>query len=214
MKNPEIYNEEQVRNEMYLQFGYYVTESSGHASEYLPWFRKRKDLLEKYCTHGTGWNPGLHMMGGDFSKERDWKKPFTEWLENPEIDLNRSDEYASCIFNACFGDHTPFLFNGNFRNFGAIENLPNGCCVEIPAVASRGGLQSINVGKLPDALAIMNTQNAMCEDLAIKGFFNKNREDIFHAICMDPLTSAVLSLAEIRKMTDEMFEANAKYIAF
>ena len=214
MNNPEVYNEEQVRNEMYLQLGYYVTESSGHASEYVAWFRKRKDLLEKYCTHGTGWNPGLHQMGWDFSQERNWKEPFTEWLENPQIDLNRSDEYASCIFNACFGDNTPFLFNGNVRNFGIIGNLPYGCCVEVPAVASRLGFQSIHVGDLPDALAILNTQNAMCEELAIKGFFDGCREDIYHAICMDPLTSAVLSLAETRKMTDEMFEANADYIKF
>jgi len=100
------------------------------------------------------------------------------------------------------------------RNFGIIGNLPYGCCVEVPAVASRLGFQSINVGELPDALAILNTQNAMCEELAIKGFFNNDREDIYHAICMDPLTSAVLSLAEIRKMTEEMFVANAEYIKF
>jgi alpha-galactosidase len=212
MSRPEVYNEEQVRNEMYLQLGYYVTESSGHASEYVAWFRKRKELLEKYCTHGTGWNPGHHMMGGDFSKVYDWKKPFTEWLENPDIDLNRSEEYASCIFNACFGDNTPFLFNGNVRNFGIIGNLPYGCCVEVPMVSSKLGLQSIQVGDLPDVLAILNTQNAMCEELAIKGFFSKNKEDIFHAICMDPLTSAVLSLAEIRAMTDEMFQANKDYL--
>jgi alpha-galactosidase len=79
-------------------------------------------------------------------------------------------------------------------------------------VSSRLGLQSISVGDLPDVLAILNTQNAMCEELAIKGFFNKNKEDIFHAICMDPLTSAVLSLAQIRAMTDEMFEANKDYL--
>jgi len=208
MDDPSIFNEEQVRNEMFLQFGCYVTESSGHASEYNAWFRKRKDLLEQYCTHGTGWNPGHHEMGMDFSKEQPWKEAFAEWLNNPEIDLALGEEYASSIFNACFGDHTPFLFNGNVRNFGIISNLPNGCCVEVPCVASKCGLQSIHVGALPDGLAILNTQNAMCEELAVKGYFSGSREDIFHAICMDPLTASVLSLGEIRKMTDEMFAAN------
>ena len=210
MKNPAVYNEEQVRNEMFLQFGYYVTESSGHASEYTAWFRKRKDLLEQFCTNGTGWNPGLHEMGGDFSKPRDWRAEFSKWLD--DIDLNRGMEYASSIFNACFGDNVPFLFNGNLRNFGIVDNLPHGCCVEVPAVASINGIQGIRVGNIPDVLAAMNTQNALGEEMAVKAFFNKDREGIFHAITMDPLTSAVLSLGEIRKMTEEMFEANKEYL--
>jgi len=211
MKNPEIYNEEQVRNEMFLQFGYYVTESSGHASEYTAWFRKRKDLLEQFCTHGTGWNPGLHEMGKDFSAPRDWRGELAKWLDE-DIDLNRGIEYASSIFNACFGDRIPFIFHGNVRNFGIIDNLPLGCCVEVPAVASINGIQSIRVGSIPDALATMNTQNAMCEEMAVKAFFNRDKEGIFHAITMDPLTSAVLSLGEIRKMTEEMFEANKDFV--
>jgi alpha-galactosidase len=208
MKDPAIWNEEQVRNEMFLQLGYYVTESSGHASEYVPWFRKRKDLLETFCTHGTGWNPGLHEMGTDFSANQDrWRDEFSKWLE-ADIDLRRGEEYASSIFNACFGDQTPFLFNGNLRNFGLIDNLPAGCCVEVPAVASKDGLQGIHVGPLPEVLAILNTQHALCEELAVQGFFRASREDIFHAICMDPLTGAVLSLGEIRRLTEELFAAN------
>ena len=70
MENPEIYNEEQIRNEMFIHLDYYVTESSGHNSEYNPWFRKRKDLIEKYCTNGTGWNPGVHAMIRDKYLER------------------------------------------------------------------------------------------------------------------------------------------------
>jgi alpha-galactosidase len=212
MKNPAIRNEEQVRNEMFMQLGYYVTESSGHASEYTAWFRKRKDLLEEFCTHGTGWNPGLHEMGVNFTTNHDgWRDEFAKWL-NADVDLKRGEEYASSIFNACFGDQTPFLFNGNIRNFGIIDNLPYGSCVEAPVIASKDGLQNIHVGPIPDALAIMNTQHAMCEDLAVKGFFNASREDIYHTICMDPLTSAVLSLGEIRKLTDELFAASIEYL--
>lgn len=212
LTKPEIYNAEQVRNEMFLHLGYYVTESSGHASEYNAWFRKRPDLIEKYCSHGTNWNPGLHEMGTDFSKGRDWKEEFSEWLDENKIDLKRGNEYASNIFNAIFGDNTPFLFNGNVRNFGVIDNLPYGCCVEVPVWVSKNGLQTVHVGALPDQLAILNTQNAMCEELAVKGFFEKDRTKIFHAICMDPLTSAVCSLEEIKKMTEEMFEVNRSYL--
>jgi len=217
MKKPEIYNEEQVRNEMFLQLGYYVTESSGHASEYCAWFRKRPDLLEKYCTHGTGWNPGHYRMGYVPTPGEDhtlrWRDAFTEWLDEANIDLTRSAEYASSIFNACFGDHTPCLFNGNVRNFGNISNLPHGACVEVPAVASINGIQSMTVGDLPQQLAIINNQNAMCEELAVQGFYRGSKEDIIHAIFMDPLTSAVLSLAETRQMVEEMFAANSEYLS-
>jgi Alpha-galactosidases/6-phospho-beta-glucosidases, family 4 of glycosyl hydrolases len=214
LKRPEIYNAEPVRNEMFRHLGYYVTESSGHASEYNAWFRKRPDLMKKYCTNGTNWNPGLHEMGTDFSKGRNWKEEFFEWMDEDKIDLKRGHEYASNIFNAIFGDNTPFVFNGNVRNFGIIENLPYGCCVEVPTLASQNGIQKIHVGALPDQLAIINTQNALCEELAVKGFFEKDRTKIFHAICMDPLTSAVCSLEEIKNMTEEMFEENKEFLPY
>ncbi|MFP3154892.1 alpha-galactosidase [Lachnospiraceae bacterium ZAX-1] len=208
-----IYKEEQVRNEMFLRLDYYVTESSGHASEYNAWFRKRKDLLEEYCTHGTGWNPGLHEMGTDFSKGNSWREEFAKSLNSDKIDLKRGEEYAAYIFNACFGDKTPYMFHGNTRNFGLIDNLPVGSCVEVPMLAGTEGIRPIRVGALPPQLAALNTLNAMCEDMAVQGFFCKNRRMIYHAICLDPLTSAVLSLREIERMTDEMFEANKTYLS-
>ena len=136
----EHYQEEIVRNEMFRHLGYYVTESSGHASEYVAWFRKRPDLIEKYCTHGTGWNPGVHFMARiDYEKnEANWRREFLEWADNP-VNLQRGNEYAAHIFNAVFGDGTMYEFNGNVRNFGLIDNLPKGCCVEVPVLASRNG---------------------------------------------------------------------------
>ena len=143
-----IYNEEQVRNEMYLHLDYYVTESSGHNSEYNAWFRKRPDLIEKYCTHGTGWNPGeyAYILKEYLAREDTWKDDIEKWLNQDEIDLERGEEYAAYIFNAVFGDGTMFEFNGNVRNFGLIDNLPEGCCVEVPVLASRRGLDPIHVG--------------------------------------------------------------------
>ena len=214
-----IYNEEQVRNEMYLHLGYYVTESSGHASEYNSWFRTRPDLLEKYCTHGTGWNPGLEFMGRTTILAKDDPDPkdqrrldeFKKWTEG-EIDLTRGHEYATYIFNAIFGDNTMFEFNGNVRNFGLIDNLPEGCCVEVPVLASQKGLSPIHVGLLPDQLALLNNINARCEELAVQGALEGDRQKIYHACLFDPLTSAMCSMAEVREMVDTLFEVEAEYL--
>ena len=214
MDDPEVYNAEQVRNEMYLALDYYVTESSGHNSEYNAWFRKRPDLIEKYCTHGTGWNPGEHasILHSYLNREDTWKNDIDEWLAKDDIDLPRGKEYAAYIFNAVFGDNTMFEFNGNVRNFGLIDNLPEGCGVEVPVVASQTGLRAMHVGELPDQLAILNNTSARCEELAVKGCIAGDKRMIYQAIAFDPLTSAVLSLREIQAMVDEMFEANKDYL--
>ncbi|MFW6007059.1 MAG: alpha-glucosidase/alpha-galactosidase, partial [Halanaerobiales bacterium] len=214
VQKEDIYNEEQVRNEMFLHLDYYVTESSGHNSEYNPWFRKREDLIEKYCTHGTGWNPGeyAYILKEYLKREDNWEDDIQEWLNQDEIDLERGHEYAAYIFNAILGDGTKYEFNGNVRNFGLIDNLPEGCCVEIPIIASKRGLDPIHVGKLPDHLAVLNNINARCEELAVEGALEGDKRKIFHAITMDPLTSAVLSLAETEDMVNEMFEANKDWL--
>ena len=214
MEKPEIYNAEQVRNEMYLALDYYVTESSGHNSEYNAWFRKRPDLIEKYCTHGTNWNPGLYgyILDEYLKREDNWEKDIIDWLNEETVDISRGQEYAAYIFNAVFGDNTMFEFNGNVRNFGLIDNLPEGCCVEVPVVASKAGLRAMHVGKLPAQLAILNNTSARCEELAIEGSLTGDRRKIFQAIAFDPLTSSVLSLREIQAMVDEMFAANEAYL--
>jgi alpha-galactosidase len=209
---PDILNSEQVRNEIFLQLGYYLTESSGHNSEYVAWFRKRPDLIEKYCTHGTNWNPGVHryILDEYLKIAGTWRDNIKAELEKP-INLARGHEYAASIFNATFGDGTPFEFNGNVRNFGLVDNLPTGCCVEVPVLASRRGLDPMHVGPLPPQCAIMTGLSAEIEELAVDGIVTGDREKVFHSICFDPLTAAVCSLAEIRSMVDEMFEANGDY---
>ena len=205
-ENTDVYNEEIVRNELYLAMGYYVTESSGHNSEYVSWFRKRPDLIEKYCTHGTGWNPGhyAYILNEYKNKKHTWKQEIEEWFNQP-VDLNRGGEYAASIFNAVFGDQTLYKFNGNVRNFNLIDNLPYGCCVEVPVLASKHGLEAIRVGKLPPQLALMCNTSAQIEEMAVEASLTGNRELVYQAICYDPLTAAVLSLKEIKAMTDEMF---------
>uniref|UniRef100_A0A7C3RJG3 Alpha-galactosidase n=1 Tax=Dictyoglomus thermophilum TaxID=14 RepID=A0A7C3RJG3_DICTH len=214
LTRPEIYKEEIVRNEMFLQLGYYVTESSGHNSEYNPWFRKRQDLIEKYCLPGTGWNPGEwgYILKEYLKRENTWRKEVKEWIEKEPINLERGHEYAAYILNAILGDGTIFEFNGNIRNFGLIDNLPYGACVEVPIIASKRGFDSIKVGNLPPQVAILNYINSSCEELAVEGSLEGDPKKIFYAIAYDPLTSAVLSLAEIKQMVKEMFEINKDYL--
>ena len=209
----EVYNEEIVRNEMFLALGYYVTESSGHNSEYNAWFRKRPDLIEKYCLPGTGWNPGeyAYILKEYRNREHTWRDEIDKWFKEP-LDLSRGHEYAAYIFNAIFGDGEMFKFNGNVRNFGLIDNLPEGCCVEVPVLASKRGLETIHVGKMPPQLALLSGTSAQIEELAVQGSLNGDREMIYQAICYDPLTAAVCSLREIRSMVDEMFEVNKDWL--
>jgi alpha-galactosidase len=212
-ENEAIYNEEIVRNEMFLALGYYVTESSGHNSEYCAWFRKRPDLIEKYCLHGTGWNPGeyAYILKEYRKAENNWQGVIDKWLEAPVV-LARGSEYAASIFNALFGSGELFKFNGNVRNFGLIDNLPDGCCVEVPVLASRRGLEPIRVGKMPPQCALLSGTSAQIEEMAVEASLSGDREMIYRAICYDPLTAAVCSLREIRDMTDEMFAANKEWM--
>ncbi len=213
-ENENFYNEEIVRNNLFLNLDYYVTESSGHASEYVSWYRKRPDLLEKYCTPGTGWNPGMHAftLKQYTDRKNTWRKEIDDWLNAEEINLSRTNEYASYIFNAVFGDNTMFKFNGNVRNFGLIDNLPEGCCVEVPILASKGSLEPIHVGPLPDHLAVLVNTSARCEELAVAAALEGDARKVFHAVAFDPLTSAVLTLDEIQQMVDEMLEQNKNYL--
>jgi alpha-galactosidase len=209
-----VYNQEQVRNEMFLALGAYVTESSGHNSEYNWWFRKRPDLISKYCKTGSGWNPGHHAYILTEYRRRDktWKKEVQKWLDNDApIELERGHEYAAYIINAFLGGEG-FKFNGNVANTGLVTNLPQGACVEVPVLASRGRLEPIHVGRIPDACAILTNLSAQIEMMAVEGAMSGDRDLIFQAIAHDPLTASKLSLAEIRKMVDEMFRRNKRYL--
>jgi alpha-galactosidase len=210
----EVYNEEQVRNEMFLAFDHYVTESSGHNSEYNWWFRKRPDLIEKYCTHGTGWNPGEHayILKHYQGREHTWQEEIRQWLESPEpLNLQRGHEYAAYIMNALEGGE-PFTFNGNMPNKHLIDNLPQDACVEIPVWASRKGLESVAVGALPPQCAILTNLSAQIEEMAVEAALTGNRRLVYQAVANDPLSAAVLSLAEIRQMVDDLFAINKPYL--
>lgn len=214
LEDPEYFNKEQVRNEMFLKLGYYVTESSGHNSEYNQWFRKRPDLIEKYCTHGTNWNPGEYAFSLNLRKDRRANpgKQYEEWLKK-DFDKKRSHEYAANIFNARIGDGKPFVFNGNVINNGSIPNLPYNACVEVPVVADRMGFKTTIAGPLPEHLAILVNTTARIESLVIEAAMKKSKEMVYQAVYMDPLSSAVCSLEEIKSMCDELFEINKDFLS-
>jgi alpha-galactosidase len=214
-ERPEVYNEEPVRNEMYLALGYYVTESSGHNSEYNWWFRKRPDLIEKYCTHGTGWNPGeyAYILKEYQRNEATWKEQVKADLARPlsAEDLQRGYEYAAYIINALQGGQS-FKFNGNVQNTHLITNLPEGACVEVPVLVDRAGFHPIHVGALPPECALLTQLSSGIEEMAIQASLAGDPTMVYRAICHDPLTAAVLSLAEIRQMTNELFAQHKDYL--
>ncbi|MCX7011110.1 MAG: alpha-galactosidase [Candidatus Sumerlaeota bacterium] len=210
----EIYNHEIVRNEMFLAFDYYVTESSGHNSEYNWWFRKRPDLIEKYCTHGTGWNPGVYAYILNEYKKRatTWKKQVHEWFQKgAPINLERGHEYAASIISAYLGGDA-FEFNGNVPNKGIIPNLPEDACVEVPVVANKRGFNTIHVGPLPPQCAALNNLSIATEEMTVEAALTGDPHLVFQAVAYDPVSAAVLSLAEIRKMTGEMLRKNKKHL--
>jgi alpha-galactosidase len=151
VKNPVIYHEEIVRDELFMALGYYTTESSGHHSEYNWWFRKRPELITQYCTPGTGWNPGTSYAALEWYRAHmnDWEAEAERERTNPEpIDLNPSNEYAAAIINALTGGDV-FKFNGNVPNRNYITNLPIGACVEVPIYVDNHGLHPLPIGELP-----------------------------------------------------------------
>jgi alpha-galactosidase len=214
MQQPEVYNEEIVRNEMFLHLDYYVTESSGHNSEYNWWFRKRPELIEKYCIHGTGWNPGeyAYILKEYQNREDTWQEEARAWFaEDQPIDLARGEEYAAYIINALQGGR-PFKFNGNVPNTQLITNLPENACVEVPVYVDKAGLHPVHVGPLPPQCVALVHLNVMAEEMAVEAALSGDPHLLFQSIAYDPLTAAVLSLAEIRQMVNEMLQQNREYL--
>jgi len=201
---------------MFLALGYYVSESSGHNSEYTWWFRKRPALIREYCTPRkySNWNPGEHafILKGYRKARATWKKQTRHWLaRGAPFDLKRGHEYAAPIINARLGGE-PFVFNGNVPNTGLIDNLPHDACVEVPVLAHGAGLSPLHVGPLPPQCAALNNASIAVEEMAVEAALTGDPRLVYQAICYDPLSAAVLSLSEIRKMVQEMLLKNRRHL--
>ena len=210
MEKPEYYANEKVRGEVMRQFGYFMTESTGHLSEYLPWFRSSKRALELYCDEPNfGGETGAYykysaMMAGKYGH--------VDYLatENPRLG-KRSVEYCSYILEAVETDR-PFRLNGNVRNDGYITNLPNGCCVEVPVFVDKRGIHPVRVGALPPQCAALNQSNVTVQTLAVEAGLTGDPEYIVHAIALDPLTSTRCTLREVREMVRAMLKAEQSWL--
>ena len=211
-ERPEIYNAEIVRNELFMFTGYYVTESSGHNSEYNWWFRKRQDIIESF-QNGTGWNPGeyAYVLKDYLRREDDWKADVKKWFESDGVSLARGHEYAAYIINAFKGGE-PYRFNGNVPNTNLVTNLPANCCVEVPVYADRNGFNPVPVGALPPQCAALVNVSVASEEMAVEAALTGDPTLTYQAIGYDPLTAAVLSLREIKDMVREMLQVNKDYL--
>jgi len=209
-EKPEYYKNEKVRGEVFRHFGYFMTESTGHLSEYLPWFRKNEEALALYCDEPA--------FGGETGAYYNYCKALTaKYAEYDPLEFesakieSRSVEYCSYIMEAV-ATGKPFGFMGNVRNDGYITNLPDGCCVEVPTFADDTGLHPTTIGELPTQCAAACLTNVNVQMLAALAGLEGNTEHIVHAVAMDPLAGAVCTLKEIREMCSEMLEAERQWL--
>jgi alpha-galactosidase len=204
-EDEEWYENDTTRVEMLRHLGYYVTESSGHNSEYNWWFRKRDDLIQKY--QGEGFNGGTGYIKDIYPLDREEYLAKTRDVAEQEepYDLERGHEYGSYIMNA-LETGEPFRFNPTVANENLITNLPEGCSVEVPTYADGSGLHPCYVGELPPQLAALNSAQVNSLTMALEAALLGDREMLYHAVTYDPLTAAKLSLAEIRAMVAEIYE--------
>ena len=209
-EKPEYYKNEKVRGEVFRQFGYFMTESTGHLSEYLPWFRKTQAALDLYCDEpGFGGESGAYYKWGSAMAEKYAQHDPLEY-ESAKIE-SRSVEYCSYIIEAA-ATGRPFRFMGNVRNDGYIDNLPPGCCVEVPTFVDETGIHPTRIGALPPQCAAACMTNVNSQILTAEAALNADTEHIVHAVAMDPLAGAVCTLKEIREMCSEMLEAEREWL--
>jgi alpha-galactosidase len=192
---------EQVRTTIMNAFGYFETESSHHASEYLPYFRKNPEMVQGYIPERWDYYEicSAHDDQGDIDTQ----------LRKLQEKLEPSVEYGASIVNSVVTG-IPSVVYGNVTNAtGVISNLPADACVEVPCLVDRNGVQPTAVGALPPQLAALNRTNIGVQTLAVQAALTGSRENVFHAVALDPLTSALLTLEQVRAMVEELTAAHA-----
>ena len=208
MNNPEIFALDTVRFEVMKHFGYFVTESTRHMSEYVPYFRTDDEVMDEFR---------LNEIRQDLQRRVTRVDDHLTQLENDaysDVPLGpiRSDEYACRIMEAMeTGDK--IVINGNVPNDGLIDNLPYGSCVEVPILIDELGFHPMPVGELPPQCASLSRANVAVQEMGVIAVLERSREAAFHAVALDPLTGAILSLEQIRSMFDEMWEAHGDELA-
>ena len=207
-ENREIYEQDIVRFEMMKHLGAFVTESSGHTSEYTGYFRKRPSLVKKYMRSEYRGESGFYANNWPTWLEESAQE-LRDYLSGKEaFDMERGPEFASYIMEA-METGNPAVIYGNVPNTGLIDNLPQDGVVEVACLVDKKGVQPTHFGRLPTHLAALDAQHMAFHDLTATAVLEQDRETAVHALMMDPLTAAVCSLDEIRAMFDEMAEVQA-----
>ena len=209
IKDESFRKKDPVRFHLMENFGAFMTESSGHVSEYLPFIRKRQDIIDKYTGPSYLGESGFYKNMWPTERENA-SKDLKEMME-PDFELERGEEFASYIIEAEFFNK-PTVIHGNVLNRGMIENLPHDGVVEVACLIDDKGVQPVYFGTLPTHMALYNIQHMSFHDLVVESVLTKDREKAFHALMIDPLTSAVCSLDEIRAMFEEMVAAEKGYL--
>lgn len=211
-RSSEFATKEPVRSDMMLHFGAFITESSGHLSEYLPYYRKRKDLLDKYTD--TGYRGEESFYANNWPN---WRKTADENRDKmisgeKELDLTRSFEYGAWIIES-IEKNAPIVVYGNVApNQGLISNLPHDGCVEVACLINHNGIQPTKFGRLPSQMAAICDSNMRYFDLAADAAVHKSKQHAEWALMLDPLTSAVCCPAEVRELTKRLFDAEAQFL--
>ncbi len=196
-----------VRLELMRQFGYYVTESSEHSSEYTPWFIKDKypELIDRY-----------HIPLDEYPRRcirqiNGWNQMRDDMINNSHIEHQKTHEFASYIIRAILLDE-PYRIHGNVQNTGLITNLPQNACVEVPIMIDGNGLNPCYVGQLPEQCAAINRTNINVQLLTIEAAVTQKKEYIYMAAMLDPHTAAELSIDDIRALCDDLIEAHGDWL--
>ncbi len=196
-----------VRYEMLKWLGYFVTESSEHFSEYCPYFIRRDhpELIERFNV------PLDEYIRRCEEQIAGWEKLRGKMESGEGLDVKRSSEYGSTIIHSCETGR-PSVVYGNVDNQGLIDNLPQGCCVEVPCLVDKAGIQPTRIGKLPPQLAGMIMTNVNVQGLTVEAALTGKREHVYHAAMLDPHTSQDLGLDDIRSLVDDLFEAHRDWV--
>ncbi|WP_176012715.1 alpha-glucosidase/alpha-galactosidase [Victivallis sp. Marseille-Q1083] len=207
----EFLAQDPIRLDMMLYFDHFVTESSGHFSEYLPYYRKRPELIAKHC--GKGYLGESSFYADNWPTWRqDCDQRRRAWVDGEkELDLDRSWEYASFIIEA-METNNPFKIHGTVINHGLIPNLPWNNVVEVPCFVNRNGINPTRFDDLPDHCAAVCASNLRMFDLAANACIERSKDLAMKALLLDPLTAAVCAPSEIKEMTYRLFDAEKDFL--
>ncbi|MBB3127214.1 alpha-galactosidase [Paenibacillus rhizosphaerae] len=211
IQNPDLLKKDPVRFDAMKYLGAFVSESSGHFSEYIPYYRKRQSLIDKHCSTGYNGATGYYADNWPIWRRENDEKIVKQLEGSLPIELAPSNEYAAIIIEAMLKNE-PKVIYGNVPNEGLIHNLPRDGVVEVACMVDRNGVNPCRFGSLPEHLAALCRSNMAFFDLAVGAVLNNDKEMARHALMVDPLSAAVCSLDEISDMFEELYEAERDFI--